>query len=184
MSLAEAHPSVDQPRESGLDGAGRLTHLPSVESVISRVFGPGPSSRVPPVDTEPQPRDFDVAFDVLRKGADYLEELQARCARLQAELMRSHEQHRADLEVARDELLGWQQAAAELKGRFQQSQAQLAEANRIGALFEDKAARESRRAEEAERKSTAFENIAMAFHDQIVAVFGAADAQLTENLED
>ena len=184
MSLAEAQPALDQLRERGPDGASRLKRLPSVESVISRVFGPVPESRALSEDDEAQPRDFDVAFDVLRKGAEYLEELQARCVRLQAELTRSHEQHRTDLELARDELLRWQHAAADLKGRYQQSQAQLAEANRISALFEDKAARESRRAEEAERKSSTFEDIAMAFHDQIVTVFGAADARLKDLPED
>ena len=172
MSLAEVNVPArrNRPQSRPSDG-DRALQRPALDDLISRVFGLRPSEPDGAGDAEISPRNFDVAFHALKRGAESLDELQARCSQLQSDLAASAERHRQDLEHARHETALWQKLAAELKGKVEWSQSQLTEAERTSTVQEDRIAAESRRADAAERRTEAFERVAMAFHDGIMTVF-------------
>ena len=176
MSLADAGPVSRRARQQVRlqDGMARTLHRPDLDGIVKRVFGFEAAELDASPEAPPKARNFEIALNALRRGAANLDDLQQRCVDLEGELAANAERYRSELDGARQELTRWQMLATELGAKLQQSQEQLADAERQGKLQAERMAAETRRADAAERRTQGLERITLAFHDSLLDVFGGA----------
>ena len=100
---------------------------PDVSRLMLRVFGERPDDVDRGGDRQGAPRKFEVAFDVLKRGAEALDELQHRCEELRAEIVALTERSRVELEASERQTREWQQLATVMKAKYEDSQVQLSD---------------------------------------------------------
>lgn len=150
---------------------------PDVSRLMLRVFGERPDDVDRGGDRQGAPRKFEVAFDVLKRGAEALDELQHRCEELRAEIVALTERSRVELEASERQTREWQQLATVMKAKYEDSQVQLSDMEARAEAAESRAEDAERRAETAELRANRMERTATDLHDEILAVFGNFSAE-------
>ena len=163
--------------DSGTVSAGNGYPTPDVSRLMMRVFGEKPEDGDRGAEHLGAPRKFEVAFDVLKRGAEALDELQHRCEDLRAEIDALSERSRADLEAAEHETREWQQLATVMKAKYEDSRAQLGTMETRAEAAESRAQEVERRVEASEQRANRMERLASDLHDEIIAAFGSYTAE-------
>lgn len=174
MSLVQMKPQR-RPMPLDLERAvpeGDQSQAPDITTFMARVFGDPPAEARETEGAASPPRTFEVAFDVLKRGAEALGELQDRCDHLQSELASLSERSRLELETSESARTEWQQLATAMKEKLNETQTRLDEMNRFAETATSRADAATARAEAAERRASTMEKVAIALHDDILAAFG------------
>ena len=113
--------------------------------------------------------NFAVAITAVQRGAEEIEQLHGKCAKLRAELSDAEGRQREQLLALQKEILHWQDMVCDLADRYQDNQAQLQASLVQQSLMQETAVRDQKRAETAERRSLSFERLVLGLHDQILS---------------
>ena len=162
--------------ESGVTTEDDSMPAPDVSRLMLRVFGEKPED-AGRVQQDGSPRKFEVAFDVLKRGAEALDDLQHRSEELRAEIEAVTERSRADLEVAERQTREWQQLATVMKAKYEDAQSQIAELEARVEAAEQEIEDVEQRAAVSEQRAVKMERLATDLHDEIMSAFGSYSAE-------
>ena len=161
--------------ESGVTTEDDSMPAPDVSRLMLRVFGEKPEDVA--LTQENAPRKFEVAFDVLKRGAEALDDLQHRSEELRAEIEAITERSRADLEAAERQTREWQQLATVMKAKYEDAQSQIGELEARVEAAEQEIEDVEHRAAQSEQRAVKMERLATDLHDEIMSAFGSYSAE-------